>query len=329
MDEASGGRSFTFLIPLVHPDGGKISDYRTVEAILRETLASLAAVTHAQVRVAVVCHHRPDWHRDCAGNVTFLTFGDHPAFAANRSDVRTDKARKYLCGLLWALADHGPRAIMPMDGDDFVRRDIARIAFERLEGAGVDGLNVDGGYHVALRPSGDGFEVNGVFAVESFSSTCGSNRIFEAGRLAAIVAGTFPEFEALRSGPVARDDGALEPAVLNTVAAFADRTCEDRDGLIQVLGRHHTQAGLFDLAPLYDPVAAKGCGHGNHDGPRAGAIHFHRIVEVSQTERFLKAFGLDGRASMVARPSDGLQRRGRFARRRNQLNRAVRGLFGG
>lgn len=45
-----------------------------------------------------------------------------------------------------------------------------------------------------------------------------------------------------------------------------------------LLGQHVHHWPPFQLAEYPTLGAAKGCGHGNHDGPRRGAVHWERVV---------------------------------------------------
>lgn len=313
MTTADRPRSLTFLIPIAHPERSTTGSYDTVEAILRQTIHSLTRVRDAEVRVVVVCHRAPDWQGDCPGSVTFLTLGDHPGFAANQHlrlrdfaanerQLSRDKGRKYMAGLLWAMADHNPDLVMPMDGDDFVRGDIASVAFDQLPLAeGRHGMHMLTGYELALRPRPGGFEVNAAFRIQSFHQACGSCRIFDRDRLWPLVEAQCPP--ALLSAPVADPDGRLDRAFLDRLVDFAETAGEeDPHNVLEVIGRHIAQAALFSLAPLHVPVAAKGCGHGNHVGQRRGEIHWRRILAAEPIDRVRAAFGLDDSAALVTRP---------------------------
>jgi len=296
--------SVAFVIPVVHPEGAKVDDYRVVEAILRETVTSLLAQQRVRPHVVVVCHRRPSWSVDLP-EVRFLLL-DHPAFAANRNVVQVDKGLKYAIGIAYALAAWDPALVMPMDDDDFVRRDASAHVLRSLrEGDGTEDAGLlTRGYHVVLRPGRDGrgFDVRAVFEVRQFHTTCGSCRMFHGDRLRALLFDALPELVGFGATDIADAEGVVRRDFLDAFLAVAEPLAPDHDGILNILGRHVEQERL-ELLPLDAlPLVAKGCGHGNHDGPRAGEVHWHQIRSVRRTRRFLERFGLSGRATLRARP---------------------------
>jgi hypothetical protein len=69
---------------------------------------------------------------------------------------------------------------------------------------------------------------------------------------------------------------------------------EDEDGIVNILGRHKYQEGHFDFQPIHLLGAAKGCGHGNHDGPKQGKIHRRHVIGEIPVDEFLETFGVGG-----------------------------------
>src|SRR6185503_9681449 len=63
--------------------------------------------------------------------------------------------------------------------------------------------------------------------------------------------------------------------------------------LVHALGRHIRQERVFRLFPLAILGAAKGCGHGNHDGPRGGALREDKAVGNLAMPAFERMCGPD------------------------------------
>lgn len=304
------GQQMTFVIPIVHPSGNKISDYGVVERILAETLTSLT-FAEGDASVVVVCHKLPDWHERCSDRVTFLSLGDHWGFAAGRNDVRVDKGMKYCVGIWFALMDHAPDLIVPFDGDDFVRRDFVRSTVTQLEGLpNKDGLLIEGGYNAALTPRAPGFSLMAALKVRNFDLTCGSCRVLRAAKLRTEILKMSSQMAAFGRFDIADEACTFRGAFLDTFVSDADRNAEDTAGLVQVLGRHLGQEVFFDLAACTRDIVAKGCGHGNHDGPRAGEVHWDKLKGVTPNRRFMRLFGLDGRETMKSEPKASYQLEG-------------------
>lgn len=286
----------TFVIPVVHPDGQKVTNYHDVERLLRETIASVLAVNDVDVSVVVVCHKRPDWAQACPPQVTFLDLGGHPGFAANRNDVRVDKGMKYIAGIWWALERIKPDVLMPMDADDFVHQRLASRAIDMLkQHPDRDGTIITEGYHVLISPEAETIALNAAFRVKRFNSSCGSCRVFDAGFIARKISQDVPALDRLTG---ASDTGSLPQKALDHIVAYGDAAQFDDDGFLMTLGRHVRQDVQFNLIPCDLPLVAKGCGHGNHDGHRGGDVHWHRITRLKSVRRFRREFGLAARESI-------------------------------
>lgn len=285
----------SFVIPVVHPSGKKVRDYGTVENILRETLRSITAQTSGVERVVVVCHRLPGWHAEFSGLVRFLNVGDHAGFAAGRNDVQVDKGMKYALGLQYAFASHASPYVMLMDGDDFLHQDFCRTVEERMPDCpGRDGFIVTEGWNASLRRRGPKMFSEAVYRVSAFDKTCGSCRVFFTQPLQTRLAGFCPELASLRAEDIADKDGNILERVLNSVVQTTDQIGVADDRFVRVIGRHVNQEPCFDFAALDVPLVAKGCGHDNHDGPRGGDIHWHRVVGVRNGFWLLRNFGLSG-----------------------------------
>lgn len=287
----------SFVIPLVHPLGKKVRDYGRVENILRETLRSITSQTSGAERVVVVCHRVPGWHAEFSGLVRFLSVGEHPGFSAGRNDVQIDKGMKYALGLQYAFTNHPAPYVMLMDGDDFLHRDFCRTVEEFMPDCpGRDGLIVTEGWNASLRPSGSGMFSEAVYRVSDFDKTCGSCRVFFCEPLRKNLETFCADLASLDGTEMADRDGNISARALGAVVEATDRISAAGDSFVRAIGRHVNQESFFDLSALERPLVAKGCGHDNHDGPRGGDIHWHRVVGVRDGFWLLRNFGLSGGA---------------------------------
>jgi hypothetical protein len=283
--------------------------------------------------VVVVCHRVPGWAAEFAGRVRFIDVGDHPAFAANRNHVQVDKGMKYALGCLYAIGRRQASLVMLTDGDDFMRTDLATSLAALGPAAGApDGFLITRGLHVQIEPDGDCFALTGAFAVHEFNRTCGSCRIFRAGPLAQRFEQLDPGFLSWsQSLDESGGQGIVRPtaALLDHLDRITDPVRDLDQGLIRILGRHVRQKEHFRLMFLDEPLAAKGCGHGNHDGPRHGEIHWRRVRRLVDGQTFLKDFGLQASPFIRIRPGAGARLRGlvgiAFSHTLGRLIRTVKG----
>ncbi len=319
-------QGITFVLPLVHPQGAKVENYAVVEAILRETLTSLMAQAGPSPHVVVVCHQAPDWAEDFGPQVRFLVIADHPGFAAGHNHVQVDKGMKYVLGTWVALRDHAPAWVMLMDGDDFVHRDL--LTHLQVQDPPEDGFLLAGGYHAALRPAATGFRLEAALRVNTFNDTCGSCRVFRAEALERRIAAFQPALPPLTRDQMVDDRGVLETGFIDLVVAATAPLRDDQAGLIRVLGRHVRQKEHFSFTRVTEALVAKGCGHGNHDGPKAGEIHWHKVTAVTAPDRFLQDFGLAGRATLQPHPNWRYQIMGLIQSLRRALGRLKRRIGG-
>lgn len=300
---APAGR-FAFLIPLVNPGGSKVSDYGVVERALRETLRSYTSQTWDDVVVIVVCHRLPAWAAEVRERVRFIVLGE-PAtgpFAPNATDVEIDKGMKYALGALQAIAVEDAAFVMPVDGDDFLRTDLAAHVFGRALGS-HDGFLVCEGYNSLIRVKPQGFQMVQTFRVHDFDRTCGTCRIFSRRAMAGALDRLDPGLLAMVDGLVPGGETTTEaggqvirptPALLERLWQATEPAVNDYWGTIRLLGRHIRQGGAFDLEPLSEPFAGKACGHGNHDGPSSGGVRWSIVQGCIDNREFARAFGIEG-----------------------------------
>ncbi len=291
-----GGGCFAIIVPIVHPNGPKISDYNVVTRILRESVRSYLSQRHANTIVIVVCHEVPHWAEEVGERVKFINIGDHPTFGVGRNDVQTDKGLKYALGCLYAINVQGASLIMLGDGDDFVASNLASTAFSHLS-LGMDGLIVTRGLNLLLKPANGQFDLYAAYKVFDFDKTCGTCRIIPADTLIDRFQRWNGEFLTI-SGSFEkqgqRNEIRVDRSLLSWLGELAEPIKHDENGIIRILGRHARLSAAFELTPLPEALVAKGCGHGNHDGPKKGEIHWNRVTGMKNRKNLLHEFGLTG-----------------------------------
>ena len=295
--------SFTFIIPVRHPQGNKVKDYRSIEAALYETVKSLCRQTYENIHIVVVCHKVPDWSCKNNAKVTFLDINNSPVFPSN-AWTQLDKGLKYIIGILYAQSNLNSRLIMLMDADDYVNASLAEYLmvknnFKKSE----DGYIINTGIHVEMEIQPNyTIDYRKAYIVKDFYATCGSCRIFYAQPL-------YQKINSLDSAlklkfdhwPCPDSNGAIE--VSTELVNFLSEVTMDRvneknrinqNSIVSIIGRHvrlKNRDFKFLLLPFLG--AAKGCGHGNHEGVRQGAIHYSRVTGNLSIDEFLNGFGLD------------------------------------
>ena len=293
---AHEGGPFTFVIPVVHPEGPKVADYALVETALKASLTSYLAQDGADCAAVVVAHRRPAWADAFGARLHFIDLGDHPGFAPGANAVQEDKGMKYTLGALYAAQVLGAGEIMLVDADDYARRDLVTAVRPALETA-TDGVIVTRGVHALVAPDTNGLNLRAAFQIDQFDISCGTCRVFHARALLGAIHAAVPGAE-----DAGFDDHAPTPALLAAVTQAGTASPGDKDSLIHTLGRHVWQDTHFALSPLALPLVAKACGHGNHDGHRGGDIHWHRIRKLSGRASFLRRYGLEGALNIDRAP---------------------------
>ena len=324
----AGGR-FAFLVPVVHPGGRKVSDYGVVERALRETLRSYTAQDHPDVVVIVVCHRVPAWAGEFRERVRFIELAEHPNFTANANGVEVDKGMKYMLGAIHAIAVEKAARIMTADADDFVRRDTARFILSQDLGS-HDGFIIREGYNALVNVRPDTLRIVKVFRVRDFDRTCGTCRIFSPEGILPSLAKLDPDILALGARLAPDADGVIRPdkTVLDHLWAITAPVANEHYETIHLLGRHSRQGRGFDFLPLFEPLAGKACGHGNHDGPSRGEIRWSGVRGVADGQAFLESFGLRGGAIELGGPEPALWARGAAIGALNGLRKALGIDFG-
>lgn len=132
-----------FITTLRHPRNS--ADYGRVEALLRDTLASLVQPSSNDYVVIVVGNRRPAFalpERCVFVEVDFPPPSVHNGPRTGPAAVIWDKGTKTAIGLI-AARDFAPDYVMAVDADDFVHRDVAAFVNAR---PGHDGWVVDQGW---------------------------------------------------------------------------------------------------------------------------------------------------------------------------------------
>lgn len=292
--------AFVLVIPVRNPQDQKVIDYSCIEAILHETVRSLTQQSYSHTHIVIVCHKIPSWGGTIGNNVTFLNVSNIPAFPANKNPVRVDKGLKYIIGILYAKNNLNPDLIMPMDADDYVNVKLAsklvkKDKFNRFN-SNRDGYILKKGLHVNLQIAADysvNYEV--AYLVEEFDRTCGSCRVFKTDALMKSIETIDVDIASRFSYWPLRSQNASVTVPAEPVMWLSDISQPhylSENNIVNILGRHIKQSPYFKLAPLNFVGAAKGCGHGNHDGPKQGEVHMDKIIGNISAQQFCSNFGI-------------------------------------
>lgn len=288
--------TFVFVIPVRNPQDQKVADYSCIETVLHETVKSLIQQTYRHTHIVIVCHKIPPWSKSIGSKVTFLNVSDIPTFPPDENPVRVDKGLKYIIGILYAKHNLNPSLIMPMDADDYVNIKLA----SKLVNKGKFNKNLDGyilkkGLHVNLEIAADySVDYEAAYVVREFDRTCGSCRVFKTDALIKSIEIIDSDVVKRFSLWPARSPNASVNVPIEPVMWLSHLTrpnFSNENSIVNILGRHINQDPYFKLLPLSLVGAAKGCGHGNHDGPKQGAIHKDKLVGKFSTQKFLRTFG--------------------------------------
>lgn len=295
--------SFTFILPVVHPDGDKINNYSHVEIALKKTLESLNHQTCSDTKTVVVCCQIPSWANEFDNNVLFLDVSNSEIFQPNRNDVKVDKGLKYILGILYAAEKFKSSLYMLADGDDYVDIRLAEDSFKALKGRlkdkKIDGYIIDKGLQVAvdINPKDD-INYNNAYLVSDFHLTCGTCRIFKADSLKQKIIEINPDlFEKSKAWISSNPENIV--SVPSEFSIWLDDLCKndylEKWHIVNVLGRHMRQEHHFNFLPFPKVGAAKACGHGNHDGPRQGGLHEKKIIGKLPMGIFKRSFGIQNK----------------------------------
>ena len=125
-----------FITSLRHPQNS--ADYRQVESLLADTLASIARQTSDDFVVRVVGNRRPSFDLPRQTHFVEVDFEPpttHAGAQTGMSAVIWDKGTKLGIGLAAARA-FNPDFVMFVDADDFVHRDIAAYVHDHADSPG-------------------------------------------------------------------------------------------------------------------------------------------------------------------------------------------------
>ncbi|KAI9132430.1 hypothetical protein [Acaryochloris sp. CCMEE 5410] len=289
--------AFVFVIPVRNPRDQKVVDYSCIEAVLHETVKSLVQQTYLHTHIVIVCHKIPPWSKSIGSKVTFLNVSNIPTFPPDENPVRVDKGLKYIIGILYAKHNLNPFLIMPIDADDYVNIRLAR----KLVNKGQFNKNLDGyilkkGLHVNLEIAPDySVDYEAAYVVREFDRTCGSCRVFKTDALIKSIETIDSDIASKFSCWPLRSQNAsvtvpAEPVVW--LSNISQPHYLSENNIVNILGRHINQSAYFKLVPLNFIGAAKGCGHGNHDGPKQGKIHMDKSIGTISVQKFCSDFGI-------------------------------------
>ncbi|MEM9969480.1 MAG: glycosyltransferase family A protein [Pseudomonadota bacterium] len=289
---------FCFVIPLVHPDGERVTDYGAIEQLLHMTLTSLLAQSVTETAIVVVCHRVPDWHDTLPDRVTFLQVPDDDRFPINHVQRHIDKAIKLAAGAHYTLQQHAPDYVMFVDGDDTVHVNLAKTVLERKLPRGADGYSISRGMNARIKTMPDAIELQNAYFVKHFNRDCGSCRILSASALRRTLSEVAPNASAVTMALTA--DGYLSQAYIDAIYKDAEVAFPVPKAPFRIFGNHIQQDMIFSLATLDLPLASKTCGHENHVGPRKDTIHWHRVTGKMSLKTFMANFGLADAPFLVA-----------------------------
>jgi len=264
-----------FVIPVVSPNHATVKDYTQIERLLAATVRSCLHQRDATVQVIIVGHRIQDSLKTTQ-NVTFLNVEGHRALELGNNGVAADKGLKHALGALEAISTRS-KAIMFVDADDFVHRDLAKRLPDLLDQT-TDGILLTNGMHALIDTRSNPLRTRAVFEVNGFHSGCGTCRIFHADTLQ----------RELKTIPT----GERQEQTLNLLNLML-KSHSKEESLIRCLGRHTNQATHFRLTRCPEPLAAKGLGHVNHVGISQGAPNWNRITRTRSRIGFARDFGLE------------------------------------
>ncbi len=275
--------SFAVVIPVVHPQHPNVGDYALVERHLELTVESIARQTHGRVSAIIVGHRRPQWTEDAALPVHFI---DIEASREVRGQLATplDKGIKMLVGARIARDQLGADVVLTVDADDFLEMnlvlDLERHLRTHPESSGVVWTR---GYELTVAPSagGEAIGIDDAYLIDGFDRACGTSRAIRMSALDHRM-----PVAAVELAPVAETIGDqlrsssgcylhIERDAIEILDGAVRRLSQEALDELDHLGRHITPYFGLDRLPLVG--AAKMCGHGQHDGPIGGGVHWNRV----------------------------------------------------
>lgn len=294
---------FVFVIPIVHPHGPGVSNYLGVECLLRMTLASLSSQTAPRTAAVVVCHKLPEWH-DEFEHVRFLVMPEDSRFPIKYVHRHIDKSIKLVAGSLFALNRYSPKYIMPIDGDDLFRTDLAEIALSAAALADdEDGWIVTRGFNLDLFRDEDRLAFRAAYSVNYFHRHCGSCRIVSGRSVRRVLTQIAPNASSMDVEITNSETQELSNAYVDALFEDADPAFPDFGSRFRLFGDHMRQDTVFRLKHMPIELACKSCGHENHVGPRQGSVHWHRVTGRKDLDIFISDFGLKDAPFVVPNPA--------------------------
>ncbi|MFG6106877.1 glycosyltransferase family A protein [Leptothoe sp. EHU-05/26/07-4] len=292
--------SFAFILPVIHPDSVKVSNYEHVEIVLKRTLESLRRQTFTDIKIIVVCCKIPDWAKDIGDNIYFLDVADSKTFKPNRNIARVDMGLKFIVGILYALEKFKVDLFMRVDGDDYVNSNLAKYAInsldKTLQSSTVDGYIINKGLQIEVKVnSNNEIEYGNTYFIRRFNSSCGTCRIFKQATLRAKLLEIHSDIFSKSSHWLAAHQERTV-AIPTEMTDWLDQISKDHYAEewhpVNILGRHINQSEYLNFENFPFLGAAKACGHGNHDGPREGKIHQDKMIGKLPKSILESTFGI-------------------------------------
>lgn len=292
--------SFAFILPVIHPDSVKVSNYEHLEIVLKRTLESLQRQTFTDIKIIVVCCKIPDFSKEIGDNIYFLNVADSTTFKPDRNIARVDMGLKFIVGILYAIEKFKVDLFMRVDGDDYVNSNLAKYAINSLDrtlrSSTIDGYIINKGLQIEVQVnSKNEIEYGDTYFIRRFNSSCGTCRIFKQATLRAKLLEINSDIFSKSSHwlTACQDNAvAIPPEMPDWLDTISREHYLEEWHPVNILGRHINQSDYLNFANFPFLGAAKACGHGNHDGPREGRIHKDKMVGKLPKSVLESTFGI-------------------------------------
>ena len=265
----------TFLICIKHPENAK--SYKETWDILENTLESIHNQSDRNFNAVVVCNEARNFF-DKNKNITNCEFIELPDWQApcrlsewgvknntftkkqSLRKARIDKGCKYLVGLNY-IHKHKKQNhyVMPMDGDDFVHKDLAKY----VNSNSADFYAITKGYKLGKNLTYQN--------MENFNTTCGTSNIFNLDLISKYI-----QYEKIPNNPTKKQmHKATKPYILK-----------------MILGAHRWTFDFFTKTghtgeEITSPFSIYNCSH-NDQHSRRRLYRYRNTL----TQKMIEDFGL-------------------------------------
>jgi hypothetical protein len=286
-------------ISLIDPGHEIVYDYRKIEDLLKRTCMSILQQRYNNLKIIVVGTKVPYWLETKQDKIIFVN-AKNCEILDGRLERRQDRAIKRIISFLASKSIQKVDLFYTVDADDFLHIDL----FNTIDQLNISNNNVDGfiwtkGLNVELIHFTDNtFGIGRTFLIDNFNNSCGTCRVIKGYRLDALCSEYVPSWYILQNGMNEEIKASTLP-VANLSSNYCNllKNIFKKDILvdgtfIHTLGRHIRQEEYFNFS--YVPIlgAAKSCGHGQHIGPRKGALHSDKFLMEVNRNAFLVSYGL-------------------------------------